>query len=136
LKTIVGFGSALLVAGVLHMVAWLRWPASLFQQTPLAQDIAAFSEAMGLYWGATFSLVIAAFYIPAAAHLHRRAEAVFRENKELSKGTDLEEWLRGHELAMVSSHQFPPMLAVFAPLLAEPLGSLLSKVSASPIIGG
>ena len=40
---------------------------------------------MGLYWGTTFSLVIAAFYIPAAAHLHlartvtRRAERLVTE---------------------------------------------------------
>jgi len=136
LKTIAGFGSALLVSGVLHMVTWLRWPAALFHQTPLAQDIAAFAEAMGLYWGATFSLVIAAFYVPAAAHLHRRAEACFRAHPELARDTDLQTWLREHGLAMVSPQQLPPLLAVLAPLLAEPIGSLLSKVSGSPIVGG
>jgi hypothetical protein len=136
LKTIAGFGSALLVAGILHMVTWLRWPAALFHQTPLAQDIAAFAEAMGLYWGATFSLVLAAFYVPAAAHLHRRAEACFRARPELARETDLQTWLREHGLAMVSPQQLPPLLAVLAPLLAEPVGSLLSKVSGSPIVGG
>ena len=135
LKTIVGLGSALMVAGVVHMVAWLSWPAALLQEQRGIEAISDFAQAMGLYWGVTFSLVIAAFYLPAAFAIHRRAEACYRAGATHADETEVQAWLRQNGLAMAPAQQFPAFLAMFAPLLAEPIGSLLARVSGSPLMG-
>jgi hypothetical protein len=136
LKTLVGMGSTLMVAGVLHMVVWLQWPAALVQDVRMSGAISNFSQAMGLYWGATFSLVIAAFYLPAARGIHRRAEASYRTETDEPNESGLQEWLKRNGLALAPAQQMPPLLAMFAPLLAEPIGSMLAKASVSSIVGG
>ncbi|NNC88894.1 MAG: hypothetical protein HKN82_10600 [Akkermansiaceae bacterium] len=136
LKTIIGVSSAIMVAGILHMVAWVRWPAAFASSPEYAGQISDFAERMGLYWGAAFSLIIATFYVPSVYRLRARAEATFRAGGEEVAGRDKDEWLKAHGLAMIPSQQIPAFFALLAPLLAEPIGSSLAKLSGSPLMGG
>jgi len=129
LKMFIGMVSTLLVAGVLHTVAWLHWPAALIAKDPLAKPVLDFSEAMGLYWGVTFSLLIATFYIPAAWSLCKSAESLLAAHPEEIQGLEAQDWLQKHHLTLSPLQQVPQMFAILAPLLAGPLGATFGTFS-------
>jgi hypothetical protein len=135
LKKFIGIVSIMLVAGVLHMMAWLRWPTALIADKSIAQNVVEFSEAIGLYWGATFSLLIATFYIPAAWSLNKRAEDIITAHPEQIQGMEMQEWLQKYSMSLSPLQQVPQLLAMLAPLLVGPIGSTLSKFS-GPFSGG
>ena len=134
LKMFIGIVSTLLVSGVLHMIVWLHWPTFLIVDNQLAQQVEEFSEAMSLFWGAAFSLLIAAFYIPAAWSLSKRAKMVIAEQI----GDDMEVQdclLQKHRISLAPLQQVPQMIAMLAPLLAGPVGSTFEKLT-KPLGGG
>jgi hypothetical protein len=135
LKKFISIVSVMLVAGVLHMIAWLHLPTALIADKSLAKHVIEFSEAMGLYWGATFSLLIATFYIPAAWSISNRAEAIITEFPEQTQGMEMQEWLQKHSISLSPLQQVPQLLAVLAPLLVGPIGSALTNLS-GPLAGG
>ena len=135
LKKFIGIISIMLVAGVLHMIAWLYWPTALIADNSTSKHVVEFSEAIGLYWGATFSLLIATFYIPAAWSINKRAEELIRAHPEQTKGMEMQEWMQKHSMSLAPLQQVPQLLAILAPLLVGPLGASLSKLS-GPFGGG
>jgi hypothetical protein len=135
LKKFIGIVSVMLVAGVLHMIAWLHWPTALIADKSLAAHVVNFSEAIGLYWGATFSLLIATFYIPAAWSISKRAEDIITAYPEQTQGMEMQEWLQKHSMSLSPLQQVPQLLAMLAPLLVGPIGATVSKLS-SPFVGG
>lgn len=135
LKKFIGIVSIMLVAGVLHMIAWLHWPTALIKEKSIAIHVVNFSEAIGLYWGATFSLLIATFYVPAAWTINKRAEDIITEYPEQTQGVEIQEWLQKHSMSLSPLQQVPQLLAILAPLLVGPIGATVSKLS-GPLVGG
>jgi len=135
LKSFIGLLSAMLVTGVLHMIAWLHWPPALITNDSLARRVIDFSDAMGLYWGATFSLLIATFYIPAAWFISNRAEAIITEYPDQIQGMERQEWLKKHNMSLSPYQQIPELVAMLAPILVGPIGATITKLS-SPFSGG
>ncbi|MDD3581869.1 MAG: hypothetical protein PHW74_12715 [Desulfobacca sp.] len=135
LKMFIGMVSTLLVTGVLHMVAWLHWPSALVLNKPLANHVISFSESMALYWGATFSLLIATFYIPAAWSISKRAAALIAAAPEQTQGLESQEWLKKHSLSLNPLEQLPELIAMLAPLLVGPIGAAITRLS-GPLSGG
>ena len=131
LKVFTVMGSALLVAGMLHMVAWLSWPAALLEQTEVANRVARFSEALVTFWGTTFSLVLATFYVPAAWNVHRQAAALYEQSSRHAGGEEMHDWLQRHGLSMAPLKQIPQVAAILAPLLTGPIGVLVEGGAAS-----
>ena len=135
LSMFVGIVSILLVTGILHMIAWLRWLTALVANEGLAKHVMDYSEAVSLYWGATFSLIIATFYIPAAWSIRNRAEAIIAEYPEQTQGMDTQEWLKKYNMSLSPLQQVPQLVAMLAPLLVGPIGATLTKFS-GPLTGG
>ncbi len=125
LKEVLNAGSALLVAGILHMDAWLRWPASLVGDKNLQDGVLGVSLAIALFWGTTFTLMLVATYGPAASYLGMRARELLREEALAEKIADPDQWLKEHGLFFTLGEQLPQIGVILAPLLAGPLGSLL-----------
>ncbi len=135
LKMFIGIVSVLLVAGVLHTIAWLRWPTALIADEQAGRLVTDFSETMGMYWGATFSLLIATFYIPAAWSLAKQAEAIITAQPHQTQGMDRQDWLQKHSLSLSPLQQLPQLFAILAPLLAGPVGGTLARLP-GPLGGG
>lgn len=135
LKKFIGIVSIMLVAGVLHMIAWLHWPTALIGDKSIAGHVVSFSESIGLYWGATFSLLIATFYIPAAWSINKKAEDIITEYPEQTQGMEMQEWLQKHSMSLSPLQQLPQLLAMLAPLLVGPIGATVAKLS-GPLVGG
>lgn len=127
-RELLNFGSALLVVGVLHMYAWLRWPAAMIEDEAIRSLVEKQALGASLYWGANFTLMIAAFYIPVTVWLSRKALAgipsSLRENPEFDAG----EWLKERGLTLSPAAKLPQILVMLAPLLAGPFGAGLSGI--------
>jgi hypothetical protein len=131
LKTVVNLGSALLVAGVLHMQAWLRWPIVFVDDAKLANAMNDWNLALTTFIGSVFSLMIACIYICCAKVLTKRAEANLRQSPGDALDSSLEDWLEKHGFSSEPTQQIPQILAIFAPLLAGPVGSALTGLGNS-----
>jgi hypothetical protein len=64
LKEIINIGGAFLVFGILHMNMWLNWTASLVSDPGLRTEISNLAWSISVYWGVTFTLVLAMTYLP------------------------------------------------------------------------
>ena len=133
LRDVLNAASAILVVGVFHMLAWLRWPIALIDPSRQA-DLQALATAIVFYWGTAFTLMIAALYVPAAAMLSRQAEAALRQARPEDRPEDPTAWLRQQGLTIMPAQQLPQIVVMLAPLLAGPLGSALSGF-AQPVLG-
>lgn len=125
LKEVLTAASAILVAGILHMGAWLRWPAALVADKQAQDAVLGAALAITLYWGVTFTLMLVSTYLPAALLLAKRAQALLQEGAFKESVSQPEEWLKNHGLFLSLQDHFPQFGLMLAPLLASPLSSLL-----------
>ena len=125
LKEVLTAASAILVSGILHMGAWLRWPAALVSDKAGQEAVLGTALAITLYWGVTFTLMLVATYLPAALLLARRAEALLLEWPSESAELEPDQWLKDQGLFLSLQDHFPQFGLILAPLLASPLSSLL-----------
>ena len=125
LKEVLTAASAILVSGILHMGAWLRWPAALVADKAGQEAVLGTALAITLFWGVTFTLMLVATYLPAALLLARRAEALLLERPCEAANLGLDQWLKEHGLFLSLQDHFPQFGLILAPLLASPLSSLL-----------
>jgi hypothetical protein len=119
--------AAVLVIGLLFLSALLRWPASGLAGDP-ASAYTAHVDAYIFFWGATYSVLIASYYVPVAIGLTRtpldpqvspakpkaraKARAAGDTDDDDSPISDLFSW-------------FKTIAALFAPAIAGLLGGVL-----------
>lgn len=115
--------SVQLLAGVLQIIAWLRWPVSLVPEPVVPEDSARLILAVSMYWGAAFTLGITAFYLPAMAALRSRVEETLVSNGN----SEPQAWLREHGFTKGFREMVPQAVTVLSPLLIAPVGSFLSS---------
>ncbi len=131
LNGVLNMGSALLVGGILHMSAWLRWPTSLLNDPT---ELAALSEtvlSITIFCGATFTLMLIATYGPAASYLSAQARHLAELAQQAGTIKDADRWLHDNHLSVTLGEQLPQISAILGPVLAGPVGSfLMSHVSA------
>lgn len=125
LKEVLTAASAILVSGILHMGAWLRWPAALVTDKTGQEAVLGTALAITLFWGVTFTLMLVATYLPAALFLARRAEALLLDRTSHATVPEPEQWLKDHGLFLSLQDHLPQFGLILAPLLASPLSSLL-----------
>lgn len=125
LKEVLTAASAILVSGILHMGAWLRWPAALVAEKQAQDAILGAALAITLFWGVTFTLMLVSTYLPAALLLAKRAQVLLQDVSVKESVPDPEQWLKDHGLFLSLQDHFPQFGLMLAPLLASPLSSLL-----------
>lgn len=125
LKEVLTAASAILVAGILHMGAWLRWPAALVADKNAHEAMLGAALAITLFWGVTFTLMLVSAYLPAALLLAKRAQALLQDSPSPQSVPVPEEWLKEHGLFLSLQDHLPQFGLMLAPLLASPLSSLL-----------
>ncbi|MEM7170261.1 MAG: hypothetical protein AAF530_08815 [Pseudomonadota bacterium] len=131
LKTLLNLGSAVLVTGILHLIVWGRWPASLVGDDKVSDQVLHLANSVGIYWGAAYTLMIIAFYAPASLVISRRAEVTLKRFPEQAGGLDVSAWMKKVGLSAAPIHQLPQVAMMLAPLLAGPAGSLIGNLSSS-----
>lgn len=122
-------GAIMLVCGILNMGAWMRWPAALFRESERVDAFTGMSLGVTTFWGATFTVVTIAAYVPPALYLRARARRVHEQQHPEAGIAEREQWLRDQGLAVAQGARRAPVLAMASPLLAGPLSSLLNILS-------
>jgi len=79
------------------------------------------------YWGSVFTLMLAAYYIPILLVLQKRAEAVMEAQKVPL--IDRDQWLQVRGLSVRFTNQVPQVIGILGPLIAAPIGKLLTSLS-------
>ncbi|MBX3236124.1 MAG: hypothetical protein KF814_08220 [Nitrospiraceae bacterium] len=118
-------GSSLLVVGILHMGAWLRWPAALIPDKGPQEAVLGAGLSITMFWGATFTLMLVVTYLPGAIYLARRADTLLRTPAFASKIVDRQKWLKDNGLRLTLEEHLIQFGVMLAPLMAGPLGSFL-----------
>jgi hypothetical protein len=118
-------GSAILVTGILHMGAWLRWPASLIADRGSRDAVLGVALAITIFWGTAFTLMLLVTYVPAAVYLAKQAHGLFASDDYARTVPDPDGWLRQHGFHLSLEQHLLQFGALLAPVLAGPLGSFL-----------
>ncbi len=128
LRSVLYVGSIMLVTGVVNMGAWMRWPASMFMD--VTEDSAIVGMALGVttYWGAVFTLITIAAYVPAAMYLRTRGLELYRSEQPDTSVADQEKWLAQQGLTVSPGTQLAPIVAMISPLVAGPIGALFNTL--------
>ncbi|OQW74003.1 MAG: hypothetical protein BVN35_10870 [Proteobacteria bacterium ST_bin11] len=128
LKTLTDLGSALLVAGSLHMLVWLRWPLAFTAEPAMQKALGEWALSVTLYCGTAYSLMIAAFYIPCCWALSKAAEAWLQQTQPEWSESELADWLDQYGFSGAPIRQLPQIIATLAPVLAGPIGLAISSL--------
>jgi hypothetical protein len=118
-------GSAILVTGILHMGAWLRWPASLIADRVSQQAVLGVALAITIFWGTTFTLMLIVTYVPAAISVARQAHRLMETGQYALTIPDADGWLKQYGFYLSIEQHLLQFGALLAPVLAGPLGSFL-----------
>jgi hypothetical protein len=102
-------GSALMVCGMLLILAWLHWPDFYFSDGDSSYSTLA--NGLALYFGVNYSLIVFSYYAPVAFVLSQRGRASGR-----SEPLDL------HAI-------FRVVFALLSPFLTGLFGTVISTVS-------
>ncbi len=115
--------SVFLVAGVLHMYAWMSWAPELLNKDGLETVVASVT----FYWGSVFTMMLAAYYYPVLLVLQDRAEAVM--DAQQVPLIERDQWLQRRGLSVRISNQIPQVIGILGPLIAAPIGQFLANLS-------
>ncbi len=130
LKGVLNIGSALLVGGILHMSAWLRWPAGLLSDPNEQAALSGAILSITMFWGAAFTLMLISTYGPAVSYLSKKARNLAEQAHQAGTIQDTQRWLDDNHFSFTLGEQLPQISAILGPVLAGPVGSfLMSHVS-------
>ena len=129
LKGVLNAGSALLVSGILHMNAWLRWPGGLLMDQTSQTYFSGAVLAITMFWGATFTLMLITTYGPAASYLSTQARTLAEKAHQAGTIQDSQKWLQDHHFSITLGEQLPQISVILGPVLAGPIGSFLMSGS-------
>lgn len=118
-------GSAILVTGILHMGAWLRWPASLIADRVSQEAVLGVALAITIFWGTTFTLMLIVTYVPAAISVARQAHSLLETGQYAPTIPDADGWLKQHGFHLSIEQHLLQFGALLAPVLAGPVGGIL-----------
>ncbi len=121
LRVLLYVAAAVLMAVVLSMGAWLQWPAALAAAPAVKERLIDVASGIGLYWGTTFTLMLAAAYLPAAFHLDSLRRRTLAAPESGGQPTEAPgRGLRGRSGDLVFG-QVPRLLAILSPMLTGAL---------------
>lgn len=126
LRDFLNASSAFLVAGILHMAAWLHWATTLVAAKEPRLAAEGLAHSISLYWGATFTVLIISAYVPAANTIRTRVLHVIR-----AKVQDPSKWLTENGFSRSPAQQLPQIMTMLAPLMAGQIGSLIGALGGS-----
>ena len=131
LKGVLNAGSALLFSGILHMNAWLRWPASLLTDQSIQTEYSETVLAISMFWGTAFTLMLVATYGPASSYLGTQARELVEQAAREGTIENPQQWLKDHHFSVTLGEQLPRISVLLGPMLAGPIGSILMSGSHS-----
>lgn len=120
--------SAVLVSSTIAITLFARLPVGLLrEESPLAGPMSAYAIGLSTFWGALFTLTLAATFAGAVWQIVQSARGATAA-ETVADPSDLRLWLREHVFVSIRK-QLANVVGVLAPLLVGPLSSLLSTLA-------
>jgi hypothetical protein len=116
--------SLVLVTSTLATIAFFRTPLGILRSVERVQ-YQAVSNAMGLVWGATFSLTLIALCVYPFCVLRQRFEILERDAKD-AQNEPLVKWIRKHRALLQVPANLKVILSMLTPATISVLSSLIS----------
>jgi hypothetical protein len=132
LQLYVYVSTALLVSGILFLEAWSHWPqfAFILDDKQKSVELAAYSShanALTIFNGVQYSVMLAAYAIPVAAVLFRQADEIARS--KLGPGdhsmANVEKKKTDEGLSITIMNQIKALVMIIMPFLASTFDKLL-----------
>lgn len=83
--------AAVLITVVLSMSAWLLWPVALAATNEFRTPLLNIAQGIGLFWGTSFTLILAAAYLPSAIWLNGRIRELRSDPQDQGAASSSEE---------------------------------------------
>jgi hypothetical protein len=128
LKKLITWGSAIMVIGVIHMQLWLNWPLTFSEGSEMIDQLKPITLAISQYWGVTYTLAIAALYLPAASYLSDQAKIVIERGTDEELKQNSSKWLLENRMSLSAVAQLPQIVAIIGPMLVGSFSSTLSEL--------
>lgn len=130
LRNVLYIGAIMLVCGIVNMGAWMRWPAALLREPERIEAFTGMALGVTTYWGAAFTVITIAAYVPPALYLRSRALSLHERQHPEIGAAEREKWLRSEGFTISEGAKPAPIIAMAGPLLAGPLSSMLNILGA------
>lgn len=118
-------GSIILVFGIIHMIAWMKWPQSLIGETDFNKALLGSVSATSQFWGVTFTSLLISLYISAVGALKSRVQNAL---DTLLPSEDRQKWLKDNGFTISFQKHIMQFGMMFMPSLAGSFGSVFELI--------
>ncbi len=108
-------GSIVLLFGIIHMVAWMQWPTSMFEETALNKVALNAFAAISQYWGISFTLLLICLYASAAIYWQAQTRAALIA---MQSDIDISKWMEDNGFTVSWQKHALQLSAMLTPFLA------------------
>ncbi|MEQ1531109.1 MAG: hypothetical protein ABL925_17475 [Methylococcales bacterium] len=119
-------GSLVMLFGIIHMVAWLQWPTTLFANNELNKMALETFSTISQYWGITFTLVLICLYASATLYWHSQTRASLLA---MQTNLDIDQWLAEHGFTLSWQKHVLQLSSMMTPFLAGSFSGGLQLLS-------
>ncbi|NOU13940.1 MAG: hypothetical protein HOO92_08265 [Methylococcaceae bacterium] len=113
-------GSIVLLFGIIHMVAWMQWPAAMLEESELKKAALNAFAAISQYWGITFSLLLICLYAAAAIYWQAQVKAILLITQA---DIDINKWMEDNGFTVSWQKHVLQLSAMLTPFLAGSFSS-------------
>ncbi|MEM8553965.1 MAG: hypothetical protein AAGF71_03960 [Pseudomonadota bacterium] len=118
---------AVLSSGIVSFAAWTHWPLGMLPDME-KKVLSEVAEALTLYTGVTFSVLILSYFLPSAAfhssRAQRIAERYFSDQGTIVTNSMVSTWRKDHKLTAEPIAALKVIAATTSPILASTLGGV------------
>lgn len=116
----------LLSLGMVLVLSWMKWPGQMIADDTLRAQHMGLVDAISLYRGVSYSVLILSFYMPVSLILMVRIEQ-FHEAVAAHGNPSVGENVMGFDINRIASLEaFKKIIAIVSPILASALGAAVS----------
>jgi hypothetical protein len=135
LRSVLYAGALGLVTVYLQLQAMFAIPEALLgtgvdpANNPDLQELKNLAEGLGIFWGSTLTLLLAAAYVPASVILRQRSLKLARQENPQALPAHIDTWMKDRGLMESWTTQLAKVAAMLAPLLSGPLATFAAKLA-------
>ncbi|EPX79448.1 hypothetical protein [Litoreibacter arenae] len=116
----------LLSVGMVLVLSWMKWPGQMIADPELRARHAELVNAISLYRGVSYSVLILSYYMPVSLILMVRIER-FHKAVAAHGNPEIAEQVAGFDINRIASLEaFKKIIAIVSPILASALGAAVT----------
>ncbi|SFR46354.1 hypothetical protein [Litoreibacter janthinus] len=116
----------LLSVGMVLLLSWMKWPGQMIADPALRDRHAGLVNAISLYRGVSYSVLILSYYMPVSLILMVRIDR-FHKAVEAHGSPEIGSQVMGFDINRIASMDaFKKIIAIVSPILASALGAAVT----------